>query len=97
MADGFFYRENIESNILQSFYGKDRKKLVDVDWNIQLKNLPQNTGLFIFLKEAPSKNQRWVFDNWADFETILPQDFLKFLHSFEEALKKRKENNCLYL
>lgn len=90
LADGFFYRENIESNILQSFYGKDRKKLVDVDWNIQLKNLPQNTGLFIFLKEAPSKNQRWVFDNWADFETILPQDFLKFLHSFEEALKKEK-------
>lgn len=31
-----------------------------------------------------------MFDNWADFETILPQDFLKFLHSFEEALKKEK-------
>jgi len=90
MNDGVFHEENIQSSIFQAFLNKDREKIVDVDWNFQLKNLPQSIGLFIFLKDAPSKNQRWVFDNWKDFETILPQDFLKFLHNFEERLVNEK-------
>lgn len=90
MSSGVFYNENIQSNICQAFLDKDRKKIVDVKWNFQLKNLPQNTGLFIFLKEPPSKNQRWVFNNWKNFEAILPQDFLKFLHNVEERLIKDK-------
>lgn len=88
--NGVFHKENIQSNILQSFFNKDRKKIVDVDWNFQLKNLTQSTGLFIFLKDTPSKNQRWVFDNWKDFEAILPQDFLKFLYNVEDRLGKEE-------
>ena len=90
MNNGVFYKENIQSGIFQSFLNKDRKKIVDVDWNFQLKNLPESTALFVFLKDAPSKNQRWVFNNWKDFETLLTQDFLKFLHSVEERLIKEK-------
>ncbi|MBK0383969.1 ThiF family adenylyltransferase [Pedobacter sp. SD-b] len=88
MNNGVFYKENIQSSIFQAFLNKDRKKIVDVDWNFQLKNLPQSTALFVFLKDAPSKNQRWVFNDWKDFETTLPQDFLKFLHNVEERLAK---------
>lgn len=90
MNNGVFHKENIQSSIFQSFLDKDRKKIVDVDWNFQLKNLPQSTALFVFLKDAPSKNQRWVFDDWEDFDTLLTQDFLKFLHSVEERLIKEK-------
>jgi hypothetical protein len=90
MNNGVFHKENIQSSIFQTFLNRDRKKIIEVDWNFQLKNLPQSTGLFIFLKDAPSKNQRWVFDDWKDFETTLPQDFLKFLHNVEERLGKEK-------
>ncbi|NAW51836.1 thiamine biosynthesis protein ThiF [Elizabethkingia argentiflava] len=90
MNNGVFHKENIQSSIFQSFLDKDRKKIVDIDWNFQLKNLPQSTALFVFLKDAPSKNQRWVFNDWKDFETTLPQDFLKFLHNVEERLAKEK-------
>ncbi|WP_442795417.1 ThiF family adenylyltransferase [Pelobium manganitolerans] len=90
MNNGVFHKENIQSSIFQSFSDKDRKKIVDVDWNFQLKNLPQSTALFVFLKDVPSKNQRWVFDDWEDFDTLLTQDFLKFLHSVEERLIKEK-------
>ncbi|ATA93721.1 thiamine biosynthesis protein ThiF [Capnocytophaga canimorsus] len=89
MSSGVFHNENIQSNIFQVFLDKDRKKLVDVNWNFQLKNLPYCTGLFIFIKDEPSKNQRWVFENWKDFESLLPQDFLTFLHRVEQ--KKSKE------
>ncbi|WP_313578114.1 ThiF family adenylyltransferase [Chishuiella sp.] len=90
MSNGVFLKENIQNSILQSFFDKDRKKIIDLNWNFQLKNLPSNVGLFIFIKEIPSKNQRWIFDNWKDFETLLPQDFLKFLHNVEEKLIKEK-------
>ena len=90
LSNGVFHKDNINSNIFQVFLDKNRKEIVDVHWNFQLKNIPKNTGLFIFLEDAPSKNQRWVFDSWEDFETILPQDFLVFLHSVEKKYSKDK-------
>lgn len=90
ISNGVFCKESINSNIVQKFYDRNKKQLVDVNWNFQLKHLPIVRGLFIFLKDAPSKNQRWVFENWGEFETMLPQDFLKFLHLFEKNAQKEK-------
>ena len=88
ISNGVFYKDKINSNIVQKFYDSNRKILADVKWNFQLKSFPVRFGLFIFLKDTPSKNQRWVFDNWKEFETILSQDFLKFLHSVEKNAQK---------
>lgn len=85
-----FYKDKINSNIIQKFYDISRKPLVEVNWNFQLKSLPSAPGLFIFLKDAPSKNQRWVFDNWNEFEKLLPQGFLKFLHAIENNISKER-------
>ncbi|MDR1197398.1 MAG: ThiF family adenylyltransferase [Prevotellaceae bacterium] len=90
LSNGVFYKENINSNIIQKFYDINRKVLADVKWNFQLKSFPISSGLFIFLKDAPSKNQRWIFDDWKEFEPLLPQDFLKFLHSVEKNAQKEK-------
>ena len=90
LSNGIFYTENISSNIVQKFYDQNRKTLVDVKWNFQLKALNKSLGLFIFLEGTPSKNQRWVFDKWEEFESLLPQDFLKFLHSVEKNAEKDK-------
>jgi molybdopterin/thiamine biosynthesis adenylyltransferase len=90
LSNGILYKDKINSNIVQRFYDKNRKIISDLKWNFQLKSLPVSDGLFIFLKDAPSKNQRWTFDNWNEFETLLPQDFLKFLHSIEKNATKEK-------
>lgn len=90
LSNGVFYKDKINSNIVQQFYDRNRKVLTDVKWNFQLKSLPVNLGLFIFLKDAPTKNQRWVFDDWKEFASILPQDFLKFLHTIEKNATKDK-------
>ncbi|MCG9880935.1 MAG: ThiF family adenylyltransferase [Bacteroidia bacterium] len=90
LSNGVFYKDRINSNIVQKFYDRNRKILADVKWNFQFKSLPIGGGLFIFLKDAPSNNQRWIFDNWNEFETLLPQDFLKFLHSIEKNATKDK-------
>jgi hypothetical protein len=90
LSNGVFYKDKINSNIVQQFYDRNRKVLTDVKWNFQLKSLPVNLGLFIFLKDAPTKNQRWIFDDWKEFASILPQDFLKFLHTIEKNATKDK-------
>jgi len=90
LSNGVFYKDKINSNIVQTFYDRNKKILADVKWNFQLKALSKSLGLFIFLKDAPSKNQRWVFDSWNEFEPLLSQDSLKFLHSIEKNAKKEK-------
>ncbi len=90
LSNGVFYKDKINSNIVQKFYDRNKKVIADVKWNFQLKSFPISTGLFFFLKDVPSKNQRWAFNNWKDFETPMPQDFLKFLHTIEESLQKNK-------
>lgn len=90
ISNGVFYKDKINSNIVQKFYDRNRKVLADVKWNFQLKSFPVSFGLFIFLKDAPSKNQRWAFDDWKEFEPLLPQDFLKFLYSVEKNAQKEK-------
>lgn len=90
ISNGVFYAEKINNNILQKFYDKNKKELLDVKWNTQLKSLNVSVGLFAFLKKTPSKNQRWVFDSWKDLESLLSQDFLNFLHSIEKGTPKDK-------
>ena len=88
LSQGFFHKEKCSNAIIQKFYSGDRKELVDVKWNIQLKALEKHVGLFIFIKDIPSINQRWIYAKWEDFVDILPQEFLNFLHSVEDRQKK---------
>ena len=90
ISNGVFYKDKINNNIVQKFYDRNRKVLADVKWNFQLKSLPVSFGLFIFLKDDPSKNQRWIFNDWQEIGIHLPQDFLNFLHSVEENARKEK-------
>lgn len=88
LSNGVFYKDKINSSFVQKFYDKNKKVLADVKWNFQLKSLPVSVGLFVFLKDAPTINQRWTFDSWNEFETLIPQDFLNFLHTIEERFQK---------
>lgn len=90
ISTGHFHMDKCDSSIIQTFWNKDGKQLVDAKWNYQLKSLEKHIGIYIFIKDIPSKNHRWIFEKWGDFSGLLSQDFLKFLHVVEERLKKRK-------
>lgn len=90
LSHGFFHKDKCTSSIVQMFHNKDRKELVDVKWNFQLKSLEKHIGLFIFIKDIPSKNQRWIYERWEDFADLLPHEFLNFLHFIEDRHKKNK-------
>ncbi len=93
LSNGVLYNEIINSNIIQKFYDKNKKLLTDVNWNFKLKSLPSNLGLFIFLGNAPSKNQRWAYNSWNEFVTIFQQDFLQFLFTVQNNYNIKNETN----
>ena len=88
-----YHQELISNNIIQSLRSKTTNKVIDVEWNPLLKgHYPIKFGLFVFIKDFPSNNQRWVFEKWGEFETLLPQQFLDFLYNFAEYNKKKDKN-----
>jgi hypothetical protein len=93
MSDGFYRTDKIRSSIIQKINDKNNKLLVDVNWNIKLKSLPVSIGLFIFIEDTPSKNKRFIFQNWADLKPFLQQDFCNFLHNVEEQYKKQERRH----
>ncbi|MFA7030370.1 MAG: ThiF family adenylyltransferase [Candidatus Cloacimonadaceae bacterium] len=87
---GHFHKDRCTSSIIQSFRNKDNKELVEAKWNFQIKSLEKHIGVYIFIENTPSKNQRWIFEKWGDFADILPPDFLKFLHFVEGQFRKNE-------
>ena len=85
--EGRYKTEKISNNFLQTFYDQNRKLLIDVEWNSQMKSLKKSFGLFVFLNDAPSQNGRWVVSHWQDCEAFFSQDFLDFLHSVDKDCK----------
>jgi ThiF family len=90
ISNGVFYKDKINNNILQRFFDSNKKLIVDLKWNYLLKSLVPQFGLFIFLQNAPSINQRWVFNKWEDFKSLLPHSFLQFLHEVQQNSLKEK-------
>ncbi len=93
MSNGFYRTDKIVSSVIQRFKDKNNKMLVDVRWNFKLKSLPISIGLFIFLENAPTKNRRFIFQNWADLKPFLQQDFCNFLHNVEKQYKKQEKRH----
>jgi len=53
-----YYQELISNNIIQFLRSKTTNKVIDVEWNPLLKEISTKLGLFIFIKDFPSNNQR---------------------------------------
>lgn len=93
MSNGLYRTDKIISSIVKKFKDKNNKLLVDLNWNIKLKLLPASIGLFIFIENAPAKNRRFIFQNWADLKPFLEQDFCSFLFSVEEKYKNQTKGH----
>lgn len=88
IKNGSYYTKRIETYIIQNFRDKDGDVLVDVNWNLKLKRLKKNLGLFLFIKDAPVEYKKFAFGKWGNLKPYLTIDFLNFLHEFESNFKK---------
>jgi len=48
------------------------------------------TGVYLYLENAPVVHSRFIFKNWVDFESVIPQSFKDFLYEFQ---KEREEQS----
>lgn len=90
ISNGVFYKDKINNNILRSFSDQYKQPLVELKWNVLLESLAVHKGLFIFLPREPSFNNRWVFNKWGDFKSLLPQTFLSFLYEVQQNCSDEK-------
>lgn len=77
LADGFADRAN-ETYIIQSF--KVGKEYIPCKWSLQYKSLADSDGIYVFLKNPPVTNRRFIVERWNDLEPYVDQRFLKFLY-----------------
>jgi molybdopterin/thiamine biosynthesis adenylyltransferase len=77
------------SHVIQQFdvNGKSFK----CDWSKQYGELPSETGVFVFVEIPPVTNRKFAIENWREFESILEQKFLGFLHSFQKKSEKKND------
>lgn len=88
LSQGLYHKDGISNNIIHTFFNSNKKVLIEVKWNIRLKALERSIGVFIFLEDPPSKNLRWTYNEWNEFESQIPQIFLDFLHKIEKSQAK---------
>lgn len=90
--NSIYKEEKIENLIVQSFLFDDLEK--KCNWSPYYKSYKTfEKGIFYFLGEHPAKFNKFIFKNWKDFQDLVSNDFLDFLHDFDKRnLKKRKGN-----
>ncbi len=93
MSNGLYRTDTIISSIIQKFKDKNNKLIAEVNWNIKLRYLPISMGLFVFIENSPSKNERFIFQEWEDLKPFLQQDFCIFLYEVEKKYRKQVKSN----
>ena len=90
----FFKEKPIQNFLVQSFVidGVD----ISCKWNSYYKSMKkQDLGLFYFLDEHPAKYNKFIYDNWQDFNRLISQEFLNFLYEFGIKNQKKHQNTLL--
>lgn len=85
------YKEKAIHNFLvQKFLFN--KNEIPCKWNSHYRDLQApDIGLFYFLDKHPAKMNKFIFNNWKEFQGLISNDFLNYLYQFEQRhLKKFK-------
>lgn len=53
-------------------------------WSSYYKNRESDTGIFLFLNNAPVKRERFLIENWNDLNNIVKQNFMSFLYTIKK-------------
>ncbi|MCH1782044.1 ThiF family adenylyltransferase [Psychrobacter glaciei] len=77
-----YYQSRISNYLVQSF-DHSSFTVKNCDWNSHYMSANQSEqGLYVFIEDAPAINQRFSFDNWKSFESLISQDFLQYLSRY---------------
>ncbi|GAA4456483.1 ThiF family adenylyltransferase [Rurimicrobium arvi] len=91
IQSGKYYDAPVHNYVVQSFFSKNNKKLVECQWSDGVKNLShknKNSGLFIFINNPPATHGKFAFKNWEELETYVSKPFIKFLSEGQNANRK---------
>lgn len=89
--DNTIYKEKLIQNFLVQKFVFNKNE-IQCKWNLHYRDLKvPDIGLFYFLDKHPAKMDKFIFNNWGDFQGLISNDFLNFLHQFEQRhIKKQK-------
>ncbi|MGE6480160.1 ThiF family adenylyltransferase [Psychrobacter namhaensis] len=78
-----YCQSRISNYLVQSFIDHSSFKVKNCNWNSHYMSANQSEqGLYVFIEDAPAVNQRFSFDNWKSFESLISQDFLQYLSRY---------------
>ncbi|MFN8415757.1 MAG: ThiF family adenylyltransferase [Cytophagaceae bacterium] len=85
LANGFTGQAN-ETYIIQSF--KVGREYIPCKWSVPYKSLADADAIYVFLKNPPVTNRRFIVESWNDLEPYIDQHFLKFLYDHKRTALK---------
>lgn len=92
------YKEKPISNFIVQAFLPHQKQPVNCEWsNIYGHYKITHKGFYIFVDDVPAKLNRFIFQNWQDFVSILPESLLKKLHQYEVANSKKYKGSVIPL
>lgn len=95
LDQGKVTERNLTTYLLQSvILGKNELKCA---WNSCYKSMPTYEGIFLYLDNPPARHGRFMVDNWDELNGVLPQNFVDFIASTEQALKKENYGKISFL
>ncbi|MFH7010395.1 ThiF family adenylyltransferase [Flavobacterium sp. FlaQc-52] len=89
--DGLYLDKTISNHIVQNFKDPFSRIITECKWSNSIKQLGnKNMGLFVFLDNPPTTRKKFIISNWEDLESLVTQDFLKFLDNVQKNNQKIK-------
>lgn len=93
IKDGLYFDKTINNNIVQNFKDPFSRIITECKWSNFIKHLGnKNIGLFVFLDTPPTTGKKFAISNWKNLESLITQDFLKFLYNVQKNNQKIKGN-----
>ncbi len=89
LSQGFHKERPILTYIIQGF--KTSKAIIRCQWSDRYARMEFQRGIFIFTDVPPVYRKKFGVETWAELESYVTQDFLKFLYEVQRKndLKKR--------
>lgn len=92
-----FYKDKVIQNFLVQKFVFNKSK-IPCKWNSHYSNIQASEfGLFYFLDKHPAKMNKFIFNNWVEFQGLVSNVFLNYLHQFEKKFLTNSKGNILPL
>lgn len=83
------YKNKLINNFLVQRFESDNRKTCN--WSEYYRDTESTDfGYYIFIENAPATYNRFIFENWLDFNNLLPDDFIKELHKRDSLIPRTK-------